>query len=276
MGRGCFRWTCVITYKLSSAPHGCATGSMPARETEAIILRTYPLKEADKIVSFFSRTYGKTRGVAPRSRRLRNPFGTGLEPLSHVRLWYFERETRELVNIDSCGLIQSYFEIQKDYAAGVACSYLAEVCEQLLPEREPNDALFRLLVGTLESLRLRGQIWPALTYYDLWVVRLAGLLPSLERCTSCGTALEPGAAAYFQAYSPGLHCAACRVGGAQELSPASRTLAREMLRVSLDRLAPRAWHKGVAADLRCFLEQRIGAHIERKLVTRAALEKIED
>ena len=249
---------------------------MPARETEAIILRTYPLKEADKIVSFFSRTYGKTRGVAPRSRRLRSPFGAGLEPLSHVRLYYFERETRELVNIDSCELIQSYFETQKDYAAGVACSYLAEVCEQLLPDREPNDALFRLLLVTLESLRLSGQIWPALTYYDLWVVRLAGLLPSLERCSSCGAALEPGAQAFSQAYSPALYCAACRPGGARELSPASRELAGEMLRVSLDRVAPRVWHKGVAADLRRFLEQRIEAHVERKLATRAALENIED
>ena len=249
---------------------------MPARETEAIILRTYPLKEADKIVSFFSRTYGKTRGVAPRSRRLRSRFGTGLEPLSHVRLWYFERETSELVNIDSCELIRSYFEIQKDYAAAVACSYLAEVCEQLLPEREPNDALFRLLLVALESLRLTGQIWPALTYYDLWVMRLAGLLPSLERCTSCGAELVPGAAAFFQAYSPGLHCAACRPGGAQELTPASRALARKMLRVSLDRLGPSNWHKGVAADLRRFLEQRIEAHVERRLVTRAALEKIDD
>jgi DNA repair protein RecO (recombination protein O) len=153
---------------------------------------------------------------------------------------------------------------------------LAEVCEQLLPEREPNDALFRLLLVALESLRLTGQIWPALTYYDLWVVRLAGLLPSLERCTGCGAALEPGATAFFQAYSPGLHCAACRPGGAQELAPTSRALASEMLRVSLDRLGPRAWHKGVAADLRHFLEQRIEAHVERRLVTRVALEKIDD
>ncbi len=249
---------------------------MPARETEAIILRTYPFKEADKIVSFFSRSYGKTRGVAARARRLKSRFGTGLELLSYVRLWYFERETRELVSIDSCELIQSYFDAQKDYTAAVACGYIAEVCDQLLPEREPNDALFRLLLLALESIRLTGQIWPALTYYDLWVVRLAGLLPSLEHCTNCQAALEPGAPVFFQAYPSGLHCAACRPAGAWDLAPASRAVAQEMLRVPLDRLAPRAWNKTVAADLRRFLEQRIEAHVERKLVTRAALEQIDN
>lgn len=247
---------------------------MPARETEAIILRTYPFKEADKIVSFFSRTFGKTRGVAPRARRPRNRFGTGLEPLSYVRLWFFERETRELVNIDACELIQSYFDAQKDYAAVVACSYIAEVCDQLLPEREPNDAWFRLLLVALEHIRRTGEIWAALTYFDLWVVRLAGLLPALDRCAKCGAELEAGAPAFFQQHPPGLHCANCRPSGAWELVPESRALAREMLGASLDRLAPRAWHKGLAADLRRFLEQRIESHAERRLVTRTALEQL--
>ncbi len=248
---------------------------MPARETEAIILRTYPLKEADKIVSFFSRKFGKTRGVAARARRLKSRFGTGLEPLSHVRLWYFERESRDLVSIDSCELIQSYFDAQKDYGAAVACAYIAEVCDQLLPDREPNDALFRLLLLALENIRRTGEIWPALTYYDLWVVRLAGLLPPLDRCQRCRSALAAGAPAFFQAYPPGLYCAACRPTGSWELGGESRALALEMLAAPLDRLPPRGWTRDTAADLRRFLEQRIEGHVERKLITRAQLEQID-
>jgi DNA repair protein RecO (recombination protein O) len=248
---------------------------MPARETEAIILRTYPLKEADKIVSFFSRTFGKRRGVAARARRLKSAFGTTLEPLSHVRLWYFERESRDLVSIDSCELIQSYFDAQKDYSAGVACGYLAEVCEQLMPDHEPNDAVFRLLLLALEDVRATGRIWPALTYFDLWILRLAGLLPTLGRCGECGAELAPGAPAWFTGFSQGLLCGQCRSGGAWEMAPESRALAREMLRASLNDLPGREWNRALAADLRRFLEQRIETHLERKLVTRAALEQIE-
>jgi DNA repair protein RecO (recombination protein O) len=248
---------------------------MPRRESEAIVLRTYPLKEADKIVSFFSRSSGKMRGVAAGARKLKNRFGTALEPLSHVRLWYFQRETRELVSIDSAELIRSYFEVQSDYAAGLACAYISEVCEQVLPDHEPNEPMFRLVLLALETIRQTREIWPALTYFGLWTVRLAGLLPSMERCVACGRSLAPDAPAYFQLYPPGVYCAACGPAGAWELSAVSRQIAREMLRASLADLPPRKWGRETAADLRRLLEQRIEAHIERKLITRPALDALE-
>src|SRR5258706_10528670 len=99
---------------------------MPARVSEAIILRTYPLKEADLVVSFLTRDQGKLRGVAKRARRPKSPFGSGLERLSHVRMAYFQRENRELVNLDSCELIRSQFRMVSDYSASVALDYFAE------------------------------------------------------------------------------------------------------------------------------------------------------
>ena len=77
---------------------------MPARETEAIILKTFPLGEADRLVSFFGRTSGRMRGVAAGARRIKNRYGSTLEILSHVRLWYVEKETRDLVRIQQCEL----------------------------------------------------------------------------------------------------------------------------------------------------------------------------
>lgn len=217
---------------------------MPARETEAIILRTYPLKEADKIVSFFSRNMGKARGVARGARKPKSRYGASLEPLSHVRLWCFERESADLVSIDNCELIQSFFEAQKDQTGGVALAYLAEVTEHLLPERQPQDAFFRLLLLVLDRIRRSGEIWAALTYFDLWAVRLGGFLPDLSR--------------------------------SRFLSEASRALAAEMLSKPLDALPPGNWTKQTAADLRRFLEQRIEEHVERRLVTRKMVEELDD
>src|SRR4029450_9084677 len=82
---------------------------LPSRVSEALVLRTYPLKEADLIVSFLARDQGKLRGVAKRARRPKSAFGSGLERLSHVRMAYFQRENRELVNLDSCELIHRQF-----------------------------------------------------------------------------------------------------------------------------------------------------------------------
>ena len=125
---------------------------MPARVSEALVLRTYPLQEADLVVSFLTRDQGKLRGVAKRARRPKSAFGAGLERLSHVRMAYFQRETRELVNLDSCELIRSQFGLVSDYWAGVALDYFAEVTEQLLPPAEPNEKFFRLLLAVLDSL----------------------------------------------------------------------------------------------------------------------------
>src|SRR5436853_5980296 len=111
------------------------------------------MKEADLVVSFFSRDQGKLRGVAKRARRPKNAFGSGLERLSHVRMAYFQRENRELVNLDSCELIHSQFGLISDYRAGIALDYFAEVADQLLPAAEPSEKFFRLLLAVLDDLR---------------------------------------------------------------------------------------------------------------------------
>ena len=129
---------------------------MPARVSEALVLRTYPLKEADLVVSFLTRDQGKLRGVAKRARRPKSAFGAGLERLSHVRMAYFQRETRELVNLDSCELIHSQFGLVSDYWASVALDYFAEVTEQLLPSAEPSEKFFRLLLAVLDYLPPAG------------------------------------------------------------------------------------------------------------------------
>jgi len=243
---------------------------VPARVSEALVLRTYPLKEADLVVSFLSRDQGKLRGVARRARRPKNRFGAGLERLSHVRIEYFQTETRELVNLDSCELIQSQFGLVSDYQAGVALDYFAEVSEQMLPAAEPNEKFFRLLLAVLESMRSggTGAAERAVNYFSLWAVRLSGWLPDLHVCLGCGSVLDDPdhpERAFFSRGQAGLTCAHCRraLGGGNswELTAESRALAAEMLRRPVGQVA------GAGADLRRFLVQQIESHVERRLVT---------
>src|SRR5215469_11192399 len=122
---------------------------MPARETEAIILKTYPLGEADRLVSFLGRASGRMRGVAAGARRLKNRYGSTLEVMSHVRLWYVERETRDLVRIQQAELLESFHKAQSDYALSTGLAVVSEVAEQVLPEHETADSMFRLLLLTV-------------------------------------------------------------------------------------------------------------------------------
>jgi len=254
---------------------------MPARVSEAIVLQTYPFKESDLVVSFLTRDQGKLRGVAKRARRPKSNFGSGLERLSQVKMSYFQRETRELVNLDSCDLVHSQFALLGDYGAAVALDYLAEISEQLLPPGEPNERHFRLLVTVLDYLRsgAEGSVWRAAAYFSLWAVRLAGILPELHVCLECGNWLDNPEAreqAFFSKYRTGLYCSHCRrgaeLGKTWELSMTSRDIAEEMLHTPVAQLAHTDWQRATAADLRHFLVRQIEHHIERRLITAPALE----
>jgi len=85
-------------------------------------------------------------------------------------MFYFQRETRELVSLDSCELITSQFALASDYSAGVALDYMAEVAEQLLPPAEPSELFFRLLLAVLEHLRAKRAdgVWQSIAYFTLW------------------------------------------------------------------------------------------------------------
>jgi DNA repair protein RecO (recombination protein O) len=209
-----------------------------ARVGDALILRTYPFKEADLIVSFLTRDQGKLRGVANRARRPKSPFGSGLERLSHVKMYYFQRENRELVNLDSCELIHSQFTLASDYAAGVALDFIAEVAEQLLPPAEPSERFFRLLLAVLDYLRARQgeNLWQGVVYFLLWAVKLSGILPELK------------------------------------VSAGSKEIAEEMLHTPVAQLEPRIWTRETAGDLRRMLVRGIEEHIERRLITLPILE----
>jgi len=221
---------------------------MPARVSESFVLRTYPYREADLVVSFFSRDMGKLRGIARRARRPKSNFGSGLERLSRVRMAYFQKETAELVSLSGCELVESQFALQSDYAVSMALDYFTEVTEQMLPPHEPNERFFRLLAAVLAYLReanaeaaeaeRASRMWIAVLYVSLWAVRLSGIWPDF------------------------------RVSGE------AAAIAQEMFTTPIAGLAPREWTKSTASDLRRLLIRTMEQHTERRFHTVPLLEAL--
>lgn len=242
---------------------------MPQRESEAIVLRSYSLGEADRLVSFLSRSMGRVRGVAAGARRPKSRFGASLEMLSHVRIWWHERETRDLVRISQCELLESFLGTQSDYDCSVALSLMSEVSELLLPEREASDPAFRLLLLVARAIEQSRKPLVPLTYFCLWMVKLGGWMPEVSRCAKCGRELNAGA--FASAVRPGMLCPSCRLPGFRSLSAGSILLARKMLQEKLETLSQTADEQGFIG-LRSFLLDVIELHAERKLNTRRMLE----
>ena len=245
--------------------------SMTLRESEAIVLRTYPLREADLLVTLFTRAEGKVRGVARSAKKSKRRFGGALEPLTYVRAFYDVRERQELARLDACEVLESPLASQVSYARAVALGHIAELLDELLPDHEANDAIFRLTLSVLHALT-GADVWMPVTYFELWLTRLVGFLPELAECIICGRSLN-GSRAYFHALADGLMCAEDKRLASSEISSESRALAAQMFRAPVESFVGIPWPKIQGADLRRFLIQTLQRHIEKKLVTAGMLEK---
>lgn len=251
---------------------------MPLKQSEAIVLRTYPLRESDLLVTLFTRAEGKVKGVARAAKKSKRRFGGALEPLTLVRAYYDDREGQELAQLDSCDILESPLSAEVDYPRVVALEHVAETLDELLPDREANDAIFRLAVSVLYQLR-SGSIWMPLTYFQLWLVRLVGFLPELGGCMACGKTLN-GSKAFYHVLADGLMCEQHKRLASSQLSPESRALAAQMFRSPVESFtdggdAPSNGSGAVKhADLRKFLVQIIERHLEKKLVTAVMLAKL--
>jgi len=240
--------------------------------SEAVVLRTWPFREADLVVSFFTRDYGKMKGMAKSALKSRKRFGGALEPMTVAQAWFVERPKQELVRLDQLEIVLSPLSLPVDQARLMVLSFFAEVLEEALPEHDPQETVFRLIVSVLEHTTVE-QPWMALTYFDLWMTRLMGLLPDIAHCIACGEALEAGEAS-FNAHADGLFCRVHRPGNASELTADSWQMALKMLRAPVASFAGEAWPRRRGQDLRRFALQSLERHMERKLKTAEMLARM--
>ena len=244
---------------------------MPARETEAIILKTFPLGEADRLVSFLGRTSGRLRGVAGGARRVKNRYGSTLEVLSHVQIWYVEKETRELVRIQQCELLESFNKAQSNYELSTGLAVISEAAELVLPDHEVAEPMFRLILLAAREIERTGDWALPLTYFAFWTVRLGGWLPRFDRCSLCSA--EFGAAvAYHAPWEPGLLCEKCRRPGMKPLHLEARQLAERFTSERLDRIEVVQDSSKALTELREAALNWIEHHSDRKLKARELLE----
>ena len=162
---------------------------MPLKETEAFVLRSQPLGESDRVVTFLTRAEGKIRGVAKGARKSRRRFGSNLELLSRVRLGYFEKEGADLARIESAELLESFYRLQEDPERGAVLACLAEISDAFAREQQEDEPFFRLLLTVLRAVRDGlGLDWAG-RYFEVWTLRLHGVLPGLGLCARCAAGL---------------------------------------------------------------------------------------
>lgn len=235
-------------------------------ETEAVVLRTYKLAEADKIVVCLTRDAGVVRGVARGARRLKSRFGASLEPFTLVSVSYFAKEGRELVSYRDAEILRSYFGLARDAETVATLEYLAELALEFAPPNDPDERLFRMVRACLEAVAQEPAGVHALArYYELWILRLSGFLPDLRACADCRRALERQETAYIGLDSS-LRCAQCAGEAGLRVSAEARAHWRRM-----SQKGPGEWAEGFK-QLQSPAQSELGEAAQR-LIARA-LERI--
>lgn len=192
---------------------------MSNKESQALVLKSYNLSEADRIVVFFTREYGTVRGVAKGAKRLMSRFGSTLEPFSTVNLIYFQKEERELVSIQQVELVQSRFDIASDPAFMETFSYIGDLLIEFAPPHDADEKLYRMVTACMTAAAEHGDLAAIRLYFELWLLRLSGYLPNWSSCEVCSREITTDQTAYLVS---GLHlnCANCRKANAiGEIAP---------------------------------------------------------
>jgi DNA repair protein RecO (recombination protein O) len=190
-----------------------------------------------------TRENGKKRGVARGARRAKNAFAGALEPMTEARVVYYEKEGKELVSINSADPIRPSFALSDDLDRALLLSALAESLETFVSESEPAEPFYRLARHVMDALFGGAPAALAGAYFDIWILKLSGLLPPPRECAECGRAIETDEPLLFEEARPGFVGPECRRSEALRLTPDAH---RTLLAFLSDPLDPASRPKGLA------------------------------
>ena len=196
---------------------------------QGVVLRTFRLGEADRIVVLITQGHGKVRAVVKGVRKTKSRFGSRLEPISHVALLMYQgRGDLDIVN--QAETLDHFRAVREDLDRLAKATSMLEVVDQVAQEREPTPGLYRMLVGGLRALAARDA--PLIVPAFFWkLLALEGLSPVLDRCATCGA---PDDLVAFDVDEGGVLCRSCRQGtpiSAEAIELIRRILGGDLARV---------------------------------------------
>jgi DNA repair protein RecO (recombination protein O) len=245
---------------------------VPVYQSEALILRTYKLGEADRIVVFLTRDRGKKRGVAKGARRVRSRYIGALEPMTRAGVAYYEREQRDLVRLNFVEPTCSPLSAASGDALGHV-GYFAELIDEWAPEAHADERLYRLGSSVVDAIAAGAPIESLARYFEYWLLRLQGVYPSIRRCPGCGAGLSQGAA--MPAQDVVLLCRGCAPGAAgTRLSPEAMLFLASATAIAPDRLAGLALGPHAARELETAHRRLIAVHLDKDLKSARVLREM--
>jgi DNA repair protein RecO (recombination protein O) len=219
-----------------------------------VVIGRRPLGESDRLVHFYTRDFGRLSGVARSARRPRSRFGSALELFTLGELVFFDTGRSELVRVDHFDLVHPFVPVREHLERLGQGAWAVECLARLTAERDPQPALFALLVRALRALERASSPARVSVCFALRAVDLLGHRPRIDRCAGCGRPY-PFPEAALDVAAGGLVCAGC--GGGVQVIPVSGAAVG-----TLRRLRELAWDEGLRLPLAADLDAELGTLVE--------------
>jgi DNA repair protein RecO (recombination protein O) len=196
---------------------------VPSESAQAVVIRLVDFSETSRVVTLYTREFGKLGALAKGGRRLRGPFAGALDLLSVCRIVLIRKHSGSLDLLTEAELVKGFAPQRNSLPILYAGYYLAELLQELTHEDDPHPQLFDITVDLLRALESGGNVRLVVRRFELSILRETGHQPHLSGCVSCGTSIPADRYAWFSAAAGGLLCHACtRTGGPTvRVSPAA-------------------------------------------------------
>jgi DNA repair protein RecO (recombination protein O) len=252
---------------------------MPLFTSHAIVIRSLNYGESDKIVTFFTRDFGKLKGIAKGARRSKRRFQNVLGLFSHLRLIFFDREGMGLVRVESGDLLHLFPNIREDLKKIYYGNYYLELVNEMAGERESNPEAFELLLSFLTDLDRTDPEEEQLRMFEIRMLSVFGYRPHLIRCGLCQRSweeLKEVPSVFFSLEKGTLICDRCSKNG-ERLIPFSLGTARlidQVAQAELAKLRRLRFTSQALAESRGLLPRFISHQLGKELKSLKALREI--
>lgn len=240
-------------------------------QTEGIVLKTFDFRETSRIATFFTRDYGKVKGVLKGIRKDPKKFGSYLDKFSVNDIVYYQYRKSDLHLISQCDLKQFFFPVRQDYKRNVAAHYMLELVDCIMPAEYPSPKVYSLMLHYLNALGTIFDIDKLVHIFQIKILLLSGFRPHIDSCLRCRRKVT--GRARFSLNSGGLICPDCPAHDSDFFTVSKGAIASmfhieqngwsESLRLGLT--------KTVRKELKYILNNFLVYHLEKRIKAAAYL-----